>query len=314
MSRIHKLIIHFIITAVYITNSSPVVAGCGFGDFSDCPWGYVSCGYFENICAPTNYCIDGGEIPGNNPCQQLTAQQCVQGVNIPCTAPNQPTPTPAACDNVFPWCDEDTDCNPNQTCKPQPAGTIPNNYGSCTGRCEDTGAPPPASADCCDPAISNNLQCNNAPRTGPCSESVSTSICSTGWRCSYAPTPTPAERLTPSPIPPYDFCANAPPAEKSTCTDCLNNEGVWTALGCIYVEQSTFASFIFLFALGGGGGIAFLIMLYGLFLIVTAAGDPEKMTAGKQAITAALIGLLFIIFSVIILNLIGVQILGIPGF
>jgi hypothetical protein len=38
------------------------------------------------------------------------------------------------------------------------------------------------------------------------------------------------------------------------------------------------------------------------------------MTAGKQAITAALIGLLFIIFSVIILNLIGVQILGIPGF
>jgi hypothetical protein len=117
-----------------------------------------------------------------------------------------------------------------------------------------------------------------------------------------------------SEIPPYNFCANIPDAEQSTCTDCLNNEGVWTALGCIYVEQSTFASFIFLFALGGGGGIAFLIMLYGLFLIVTAAGDPEKMTAGKQAITAALIGLLFIIFSVIILNLIGVQILGIPGF
>jgi hypothetical protein len=67
-------------------------------------------------------------------------------------------------------------------------------------------------------------------------------------------------------------------------------------------------------ALGVAGGIAFLLMLFGAFRIMTSSGDPEKMKSGSELITSALTGLLFIIFSVFLLKLIGVDILQIPGF
>lgn len=67
-------------------------------------------------------------------------------------------------------------------------------------------------------------------------------------------------------------------------------------------------------AFGVAGGIAFLLMLFGSFQIMTSSGNPEKMKAGSELITSALTGLLFIVFSVFLLKLIGVTILDIPGF
>ncbi len=55
-------------------------------------------------------------------------------------------------------------------------------------------------------------------------------------------------------------------------------------------------------------------MLFGAFQIMTSQGDPERLKAGKELIGSALAGLLMIIFSVFLLQLIGVQILQIPGF
>lgn len=94
------------------------------------------------------------------------------------------------------------------------------------------------------------------------------------------------------------------------------NEGeVNTALGCIPIgSANNFIAWILKFAIGIGGGIAFLLMLFGVFQIITSSGDPERLKAGKELITSALIGLLMIIFSVFLLQLIGVQILDIPGF
>jgi hypothetical protein len=87
-----------------------------------------------------------------------------------------------------------------------------------------------------------------------------------------------------------------------------------TALGCVYVESPDFfIAWILKFAIGIGGGIAFLLMIFGVFQIITSAGDPERLKAGKELITSALIGLLMIIFSVFLLQLIGTQILQIPG-
>lgn len=67
-------------------------------------------------------------------------------------------------------------------------------------------------------------------------------------------------------------------------------------------------------ALGVAGGIAFLLMLFGAFQIMTSSGNPEKMKSGSELITSALTGLLFIIFSIFLLKLIGVEVLDIPGF
>jgi len=88
-----------------------------------------------------------------------------------------------------------------------------------------------------------------------------------------------------------------------------------TAIGMVNVNSpSDFIVWVLRFALGIGGGIAFLLMLIGSFQIITSAGNPSKIQAGKELITSALTGLLMIIFSVFLLKLIGRDILNIPQF
>ena len=96
------------------------------------------------------------------------------------------------------------------------------------------------------------------------------------------------------------------------CKD--GDEGVNTALGCIPIKPSNFVNSLLKFSIGIGGGIAFLLMIFGGFQIILSSGNPEKIKAGKEMITAAITGLLLIIFSILILKFVGVDILGLPGF
>jgi hypothetical protein len=89
--------------------------------------------------------------------------------------------------------------------------------------------------------------------------------------------------------------------------------GIETAIGCIPTTPQVFISWFLNKAIAIGGGIAFLLMVWGAFQIMTSSGDPEKLQEGKEIIISAGAGLLFIIFSVFILELIGVDILKIPG-
>lgn len=91
--------------------------------------------------------------------------------------------------------------------------------------------------------------------------------------------------------------------------------GIQTGLGCIPVGNTTdFIAWFLRWAIGIAGGIAFLLILYSGFQIITSGGDPEKLKAGKELLTSAIAGLILIIFSVFLLRLIGVEILKIPGF
>ena len=47
---------------------------------------------------------------------------------------------------------------------------------------------------------------------------------------------------------------------------------------------------------------------------MTSQGDPEKVKNARDQLTAAIVGLLFIIFSLALLELITRDILGLPGF
>jgi hypothetical protein len=99
------------------------------------------------------------------------------------------------------------------------------------------------------------------------------------------------------------------------CIDCvINKKGIWTALGCIETDFSVLISKLLGIGMGLAGGIAFLLILLGGFQIMVSAGNPEQMNAGKELVSSAIAGLLLIIFSVFLLRLIGVNILGIPGF
>jgi len=99
-------------------------------------------------------------------------------------------------------------------------------------------------------------------------------------------------------------------ARPELCGD--TSEEINTALGCIPVgDTQAFTTFLLQWGMGIGGGIALLLIGYGGFMVVSSNGNPQKVQAGKELITAAVAGLLFIIFSAFILRLVGINIFGI---
>ena len=112
------------------------------------------------------------------------------------------------------------------------------------------------------------------------------------------PTPTP----TRSPIP--AFLRGA----------CMTNS-IDTAIGCIPIGSTTdFVGWILGWFIGIAGGIAFLMIVWSAFKIITSSGNPEQVQSSRELLTAAISGLILIIFSIFLLRLIGVEILQLPGF
>jgi len=172
-------------------------------------------------------------------------------------------------------CNVKADCNPGETC------TGPLNYA-----CQQAGFTKTCEVgttlSCgsrCDP---NNDQC---PADCPCSYVAGSWLCHT----------TPPEPKPPEPKPPVPG------------VECIP-----TAIGCIDVKgPSQFVNTILNLAIGLAGGIAMLLIIFGGIQILTSAGNPEKIQAGKELITSAIAGLILIVFSVFILRIIGVEILDI---
>lgn len=98
-----------------------------------------------------------------------------------------------------------------------------------------------------------------------------------------------------------------------SCTTGNGDVGVDTALGCVPVEMDKFISWLLPYLFGIGGGIAFVLMIYGFILMTTSNGDPKAMQGAKETVTSAIIGLLVCIFALFLLRLIAVDILQIPG-
>jgi hypothetical protein len=90
--------------------------------------------------------------------------------------------------------------------------------------------------------------------------------------------------------------------------------GVPSALGCIPYTPEGLTQWILKLIAGVITGVALLLLLYGGVRYVMSSGDMEGLEEAKSIITAAISGLLLVIFSVLILRVIGVDILGLPGF
>ena len=89
---------------------------------------------------------------------------------------------------------------------------------------------------------------------------------------------------------------------------------LYTAIGCIpVVSPVSLLLYLYPWATGLGGGIAILMIVYSSFLIITSQGNPERVKQAQSLLTAAIAGLLLVLFSAYMLNVIGVDILGIPG-
>lgn len=132
------------------------------------------------------------------------------------------------------------------------------------------------------------------------------------WMCCVPRTP----GVTPCPGGYCNLTTPAPVGGGGTSTNpfCSDGTSINTAIGCIPTDPAALFTKFFQFGIGIAGGIAFLLILFGGFQILTSAGNPEQMNEGKELVTSAIAGLLLIIFSVFLLRVIGVTILGIPGF
>ena len=87
-----------------------------------------------------------------------------------------------------------------------------------------------------------------------------------------------------------------------------------TALGPIGTNVGEFAGQILDIGIGLAGGIALILMVIGSVRVLTSSGNQQRLAGGRDMIVAAIAGLLFLIFSILILKFIGVEILEIPGF
>lgn len=97
---------------------------------------------------------------------------------------------------------------------------------------------------------------------------------------------------------------------------CPGDKAINTAIGCINVlgGREEFLGQLLGWAIGVGGGIAFLLIVYAGFMIMTSSGNPERLKAGQELLTSAISGIILLIFSVMVLNLIGVKILNLGQF
>lgn len=103
------------------------------------------------------------------------------------------------------------------------------------------------------------------------------------------------------------------------CIECIGGDelgraGIWTAVGCIPREPDIIVKSLLRLGLGVGGGFALIIVLASGFVLSVSQGEPKRIDEAKQWLTSALVGLLFIIFSVTLLHFIGYTIFQIPGF
>ncbi len=111
---------------------------------------------------------------------------------------------------------------------------------------------------------------------------------------------------------------SGPNCTKAGGTACTSGSGTspgfQTAIGCIRTSPAELVKDFMTFIISLAGGMAFLMMLLGAFGMLTSAGNPESLAAGKDRFTNAIIGLLFVIFAVLLLQIIGFDILKLPGF
>ncbi|HSX09467.1 MAG TPA: pilin [Candidatus Saccharimonadales bacterium] len=114
--------------------------------------------------------------------------------------------------------------------------------------------------------------------------------------------PTEAPTLPPPPSPPCQQWSNG---------QCVTFD---TALGSFSTNPQGFIRKIFAVLLSVSGGIALLLIMRAGYQLMVSRGNPEQLNQGREQLIAAIIGLLFLIFSFVFLQLIGYDILHLPGF
>lgn len=209
--------------------------------------------------------------------------------------------TQAECDAIFP--------------SPTPGGPTPpplvcDNTLLCSERWWDVGGDQWVCGDSLSSCISPYVMCTPGM----------TNVCCQNFGLCPTPTPTPPPvgctgypacetDCTPGcTLDAYDCCLEIEPFQPSFCG--VGQLSLSTGIGCLWLNPFGFIYNIYQILLVLGGGVVFLLMIIGSFFILTSQGQPERIKRGKEIFVGAAAGLLFFIFATFLLELIGVDILG----
>ncbi len=115
---------------------------------------------------------------------------------------------------------------------------------------------------------------------------------------------------------PFILCSQVADLDKqSECMACSHtHNGIWTAIGCIPTDIKSIVTVIIKIAMSLAIAFVILIIFVSSLIISTSQGEPNKLTEAKDHIVSAVIGLLFLVFSIAILEFIGIELFHIPGF
>lgn len=268
----------------------------GSGDPTQCCQSGLSCeipaGSFEGA---SSVCLSQQSAS----CQQKENQTCTVGSSDP----TQCCASPYSCEipsGNFSQGDTGVCGLLQPTAYPTPTPTPSLTQGDCADSnqlCDTTnlpGAKPGASCSVYNYVYSQTI-IDNRPFIISCKANGNLGAC-----CNTIVSPTPT--LPPPP----------PPCVTNAQGDCI---GVNTGLGVLVPTGITGAiSVLFAVLLSIAGLASITIIILSGYRIMLSQGDPEKIKGAREALTSAIIGLLFMIFAVAILQIIGVQILQIPGF
>lgn len=98
-------------------------------------------------------------------------------------------------------------------------------------------------------------------------------------------------------------------ANLSAQENCLNNGGIWIAIGCVDPSPIGILTRLVQIGLGIMGGVAvFQFIMAG---VAYQRGDEGKIEEAKEKIKATLTGIAVLVFSVLILRIIGVNVLDV---
>ncbi len=104
--------------------------------------------------------------------------------------------------------------------------------------------------------------------------------------------------------------ATGSPCTPGATTVTNSGKGITTAIGCIPSEPKALIEGLLRYGTFAAGGIAFLLMLLAALQMITAEGNPENIKQAQERFYSAIIGLLLIVFSVLLMQVIGVDLLG----
>jgi hypothetical protein len=99
-------------------------------------------------------------------------------------------------------------------------------------------------------------------------------------------------------------------SEGQTCS----NGQIRTSLGCVSAEPGSLTNTLIQLLIGASGGISLILMILGAIQMITSSGNKDKIRDGRDRFVSALIGLVFVSLSIILMQIIGLNILNIPGF